>query len=266
MNEEILYAVWMHRWYKSQPLETTSKQTLEILKPGIRNENSGPDFSDARVRIGETLWAGHVEIHVCSSDWELHGHHLDDAYNNVILHVVYEHDREVYTASGALLPTLALKSLIEEEKLERSLALLAESHWLRCASQVENVNKVRWALWFDRLAIQRLEQKVELLNTRFHQCHMDHEESFYRSLASAYGFRVNSPAMEMLAGIIPLRVIRKYAGNALVIESLLFGSAGMLNGFFEDDYPRKLQNEYIFFSNETRDHSSPARDLEIYET
>ncbi|MCC7302354.1 MAG: DUF2851 family protein [Bacteroidia bacterium] len=247
MNEQILYAAWEHRWYKAGPLRTTCGESLEILRAGVRNEHSGPDFSDARIRIGNTLWAGNVEMHVKSSDWEQHGHRTDASYNNVVLHVVFEHDKDIFTKAGTKIPALELKEMLDPDLLRECLEFTHRSGWLQCSGRLKEVSPVKWTLWLERLAVLRLEEKVEVIRQRLQQTNNDWEETLYRTLASAYGFRVNSPPMEMLAGAIPWKILRRYAGNSLVYESILYGAAGMLNGFFADEYPRKLQNEFIFF-------------------
>lgn len=249
MTEEVLYTIWMYGWYRKDELRTPCGMDLKILKPGIRNEHSGPDFSDARIRMDGALWAGQVEIHVKSSNWNLHRHSEDEAYNNVILHVVYEHDEEVFTSAGAKLPVLELKSLLDPEKLRVSMELLENTHWLRCESRLSEVNPVRMSLWLDRLAVQRMEEKIIPLKERFEMCRNDWEECLYRTLAHAFGFRVNSPAFEMLSMYLPYKWIRKYRYSEVLLESLVFGAAGFLDTFFEDHYPRTLQNEFKYLGS-----------------
>ena len=110
MKEELLHFVWQSKLLLSQSLTTTSGLPVTIVQPGNRNANAGPDFFNARLQIGDTIWAGNIEIHISSSDWDRHRHTSDEAYNNVILHVVYIHDREVLNAQGEQIPTLELRS------------------------------------------------------------------------------------------------------------------------------------------------------------
>jgi hypothetical protein len=113
MNEEFLAYLWGYRLL-APTLQTTSGEPVEVLFPGNRNPDAGPDFFNARLRIGSTLWAGNVEIHVRASDWYRHGHHTDDAYRNTILHVVWEDDTSGTSREIAGLPVLILKGCYDE--------------------------------------------------------------------------------------------------------------------------------------------------------
>ncbi|HMP32103.1 MAG TPA: DUF2851 family protein, partial [Saprospiraceae bacterium] len=93
INEDFLYFIWESKQLANKILTTYDGQELSIVHFGFRNRVSGPDFTGAKVKIGEVLWAGNVEMHVKASDWYLHKHDDDKAYNNVILHVVWINDR-----------------------------------------------------------------------------------------------------------------------------------------------------------------------------
>ena len=99
-TEDFLHYLWKFRLFDNTDLKTVDGEVIHIYSAGIHNTHSGPDFSNARIRIGDTTWAGNVEIHVPSSDWRKHNHANDEAYKNVILHVVYRDDEPVITADG----------------------------------------------------------------------------------------------------------------------------------------------------------------------
>ena len=113
--EDLLHHVWKFRLFKRQKLQTTEGEVIEIIKPGFHNRNAGPDFENAKIKIGDTLWVGNVEIHLNSSDWYRHQHHRDMAYDNVILHVVSKHDREISRSDGTRIAVLEIESLISDE-------------------------------------------------------------------------------------------------------------------------------------------------------
>ena len=108
MNEHILAYLWQHpRWWLL-PLATVSGSSLQILKAGQVNTDSGPDFLNAQIQIDDLIWVGHVELHVRSSDWYAHKHESDTAYDNVVLHVVWEHDLPIFDTDERPISTLEL--------------------------------------------------------------------------------------------------------------------------------------------------------------
>src|SRR5438874_492711 len=100
MQEELLHYAWKHRAFNANRIFTADDEEVKVLRTGEHNTNAGPDFLNAQVTIGDTHWAGHVEIHVNSSDWNSHRHSLDPAYKNVILHAVYEKDTDENIPKG----------------------------------------------------------------------------------------------------------------------------------------------------------------------
>ena len=103
-----MHYVWKHKLFPLRELETSDGQTVEVIDPGLHNHNAGPDFFNAKVRIGRTLWVGNVEIHDKSSDWYLHGHDKDQRYDNVILHVAGVLDAEVMNTNGEFVRQMQL--------------------------------------------------------------------------------------------------------------------------------------------------------------
>src|ERR1700757_5222610 len=99
-TEDFLHYVWKFRLFDKADLKTVDGDEIEIHSVGIHNTDAGPDFQNARIRIGGTVWAGNVEVHVPSSDWVKHNHTTDKAYDNVILHVVYRDDAPVILPDG----------------------------------------------------------------------------------------------------------------------------------------------------------------------
>jgi hypothetical protein len=75
MNEKFLHHIWLYKMYKPGLYTTIKGEPVEIIHPGFHNKDAGPDFFNAKVKIGDTLWAGNIEIHQNASDWQKHGHH-----------------------------------------------------------------------------------------------------------------------------------------------------------------------------------------------
>ena len=259
MKEDFLYYLWSY-YLKGQDLKTVDDYTVVIDKPGRRNVNSGPDFFDARVRINGTLWAGNVEIHVNGSDWFKHHHHLDPAYSNVLLHVVYECDVPVYRKNGSLIPCIELKPLVDGKLYETYQKYLLSKQWISCASDIQTVDHFVMYNWLQRLAFERLEEKATEIKNQlvFHKG--DFQEVFYKFLMRAYGFNVNSTAFEQLAHSLPYPLLLKHKNDLLQLEALLLGQAGLLPEKPKESYVKQLAAEYKYLSEKYElKPLSPAR-------
>lgn len=246
MREELLHFVWNTGNFNSLNLTTTGGDKIEIISKGLHNTNAGPDFLNAKVKIGDTIWAGHVELHINSSAWIQHNHHTDKAYDNVILHVVYENDKEVKRADETTMPTLTLKELINEKVINQYEDLISNSHWIPCERLLPKVDEFIINSWLDRLTAERLEQKTEPITVLLKETKNDWQEAFYRMLARYFGLKVNAEPFEALAQSLPQIIIAKHKNNITQIEALLFGQAGLLESNFNDDYPNALKKEYDF--------------------
>jgi hypothetical protein len=245
MTEEFLYYIWQYRLYKPA-LMLTSGEAFQVVRPGDRNSDSGPDFFNARIRIGDTLWAGNVELHINSSDWFRHNHQFDKSYDSIILHVVYNHDREIPRADGTNLPTLEFANHIDQDAWKRYVQFMEARSWIPCESLIPNVQTICWSVWLTRLLVERLERKAARVEQALTASSNDWNQAFYRLLARNMGFKLNNEAFEMLASSLSYRHLAKHADNLFQLEAMVFGQAGLLNGPFQDSYPTKLQKEYDF--------------------
>lgn len=250
MNEEFLYYLWLNQLFSIEL--TTSDEKIAILHPGQRNTNSGPDFFNARIKIGKTTWAGNVEIHVYSSDWIRHNHHKDPAYDNIILHVVFEDDKPVRRKNGEAIPTLVLKNNFDPLMFRKYRGFIHSSKWIACEDLIHSVNHFEQMSWFDTLMAERLEEKTKAVQQELDISENDFQEVFYRKLARNFGFSTNADAFESLANSLPLRILAKYTNNLPQIEALLFGQAGLLKKENTDDYAEELYKEYLFLSEKHR--------------
>lgn len=247
MNEQFLSFIWKHRLFSGE-LTTSGGVPVQVMKPGEQNNHSGPDFFNALIRIGETLWAGNVEIHVKASDWYRHHHQTDKAYGNVILHVVYEADMDIITPDLTTIPTLELKSHTDAAVLKKYLGFKNSKMSIPCGNSLGELKPVTLAGWLDRMLVQRLEHKSVLIAQALSVNRNDWEDAFYQLLARNFGFNVNAGPFEMLARVLPRQLLMRHASQPHQIESLVFGQAGFLETEFKDEYPQLMQSEYRFLS------------------
>jgi hypothetical protein len=246
-TEDFLHYVWKFRLFDRKDLLTDDGETLEILSVGMHNTDSGPDFHNARIRIGGTEWAGNVEVHLSASDWQKHGHTTDNAYENVILHVVYRNDEPLMLSSGRKVPTLQLKDRVPDELFDRYRQMVfGNQRIIPCEGSIAGIDGLIMHNWLTRVLVERLEKRSTAVTDALALNRGDWEETFYQFLAANFGFKTNALPFELLAKSLPQIILAKHKNNAMQIEALIFGQAGFLNGELKDDYPVKLQKEYDF--------------------
>ncbi len=244
MKEEFLHYLWKYKLFNTNNLQTQTNEKVEVINPGLHNNDSGPDFFNAKIKIGNTIWAGNVEIHQKSSDWYHHQHHKDKAYDSVILQVVDKHDREVFLTNNTIVPTLEVKyDAVLYKNYEK---LINSESWIACEKDIPTVDNFLIKKWMEALTIERLEEKALRIKRQLKQSHNNWEETFYCQLARNFGFKLNTEPFELLAKSLPLKVIAKHKNNLTQIEALLFGQAGFLNEENGNDYFLKLKSEYYF--------------------
>lgn len=244
MKESVLHFIWQYKLFIPSALLTTDGQTVEIIDTGKPNSDAGPDFFNAKIKIGDTLWAGNVEIHTYSTDWKRHHHSTDKAYDNIILHVVKHADAEVFRSNGEKIPQV---ELVYPPAIEQNYqSLLAAKLRIPCAAKIHTVPAILISSWKAALLTERLEQKTNRINVLLAESTMNFEEVFYITLAKSYGFGTNGEVFEALARSLPLTVLAKHKNNLFQIEALLFGQAGLLNEISSDEYEAALFREYVF--------------------
>ncbi|MDP5158720.1 MAG: DUF2851 family protein [Flaviramulus sp.] len=247
MKEDFLHYLWKFKKFQTNTLKTQIGEPIEIVSVGEHNFNSGPDFFNAKLKIGIQLWAGNVEIHVKSSDWFLHNHEQDKAYDNVILHVVWEHDTEIFRKDNTVIPTLQLKDFIADNVLNNYQKLFNKKHtWINCETEFASVDDFLIKNWLERLYFERLEQKSETIQALLQASQNDWEAVLFKMLTKNFGLKVNGDSFFSLANSIDFSVIRKTQNNLETLEALLFGQAGFLNDDFQDLYYLGLVKEYAF--------------------
>ena len=244
MKESILHYVWQNKLFVAHDLRTTEGEKLEVIDIGRNNTDAGPDFFNAKIRIGETLWAGNVEIHSCSTEWYKHNHQSDKAYDSVILHVVLHADCEVFRTDGERIAQLELNYPTQIDANYEQL--FSQQKWIPCSDKISLVPSVFIQSWKNALLTERLEQKTDSIEKLLSERNKNWEEAFYITLARNFGFGTNSQAFESLAKSLPHSVLGKHKDNIMQLEALLFGQSGLLYLSKQDDYSVNLKKEYDF--------------------
>lgn len=246
MNEDFLQFLWQYRLFNEQELVSESGENIKIINIGTKNSDAGPDFFNARIEYNEIEWAGNIEIHNNASDWNKHKHHQDETYDNVILHVVWNKDCEVFTTKNR--PVLTIKLPVLDKTKVEYLDLYENHKLIACSEKLKNFN-LPITTYLTSLSIARLEKKSSFIHFELKESNYNWEETWYRVLAYSYGLKVNAQAFLMLAKSIPLSIIQKNTGNLLTIEALFFGQSGLLPSESADNYVTSLINEYKYLQS-----------------
>ncbi|MGZ3955650.1 MAG: DUF2851 family protein [Flavisolibacter sp.] len=240
-GEKLLQYIWQLQYFNNSELKTTTGEKLEIIYPGQLNTNQGPDFSQARIKIDNTILVGSIELHLRTSQWNEHGHSKDPNYKNVVLHVVFEDDEQ-----PSSLPVLELQPRISNLLLDRYNALMNSPYFIPCGRSISQVKEITWLSWQERLLAERLTRKSTMVLRFLEESKGHWEEAFWWLLARSFGMKVNSDAFESVARSISINHLGKHKNQIHQLEALLLGQAGLLNQDFLEEYPKLLQREYAF--------------------
>ena len=247
MKENLLHFIWKYKLFSTNKLISTAGESIEIKSTGSSNLNAGPDFLNSKISIGGQLWAGNIEIHIHSSDWYAHGHESDDSYQSVILHVVWEHDVEIFYSSNQVLATLELKNLINSKTLCNYTKLFDKNKkWINCEKDIATTDAFVLNNWLERLYFERLEQKAAQIQQVLEKNHNNWEATLFVLLAKNFGLKVNGEAFLSFANSFDFSIVRKVSSNRDQLEALFFGQAGLLVDPIESMYFQELKDEYSF--------------------
>lgn len=237
--EELMYYVWQQKMFQS--ILTLDNTEIEIINPGLRNLDAGPDFFNAKIRINDTLWAGNVEMHVRASDWFRHHHHDDRAYDSVILHIVLQADAVIRLHDGEMVKTVVMKipqDVMEKyEKLTNRGQIIFSA--INCRKHLNAVPSLILHDWQTSLAIQRMMNKVSRVKDIIDNKQKSWPEAFYVLLCRSLGTGINSDSCERLARSLPYVYLQKHADNIRQLEAMLLGQGNLI----EDETTR---SEYEF--------------------
>lgn len=249
--EKLMQYVWQHRLWLPSDMSTTDGLRVDVIDPGLLNTNAGPDFFNAKIRIGDRLWVGNVEIHVRASDWHRHGHDADPAYDSVVLHVVGRDDTRIYRRNSEEIPQLVMACAADFSKSYHEMVNNPVAE-LPCAEHIPAIDSIYLTDWVTSLGFERLYAKSERIATYAKRFNGDWGQAIYVALARALGFGINGDAFERLAFATPLRQLMRHRGSAETIEGALFGQAGFLDNISaegsEADYIARLKQEYAFLA------------------
>lgn len=249
MKEDFLHYLWKFKKFDTTNLKTSNDEDITIVNAGQYLQLAGPDFFNAQITIANQKWAGNVEIHIKSSDWYIHHHERDEAYDSVILHVVWEHDTEVFRKNNTEIPVLELKNYVSKETLEKYQSLLTPKSWIYCEKQLEEINEFTVNNWKERLFFERLERKSIKIQELLVQTNQDWEAVLFCLLAKNFGLNTNGELFLKIAQSIPFSVFRKESFELENIEALLFGKAGLLNIEKEDTYYKNLHTRFNYLQH-----------------
>jgi hypothetical protein len=265
MQEDFLHHIWKHKKIGVNNLKTVNGEPIVINSVGQHNHNSGPDFFNAQLKIGNQLWAGNVEIHIKSSDWFLHNHEQDKAYDNVILHVVWEDDTEVFRKDNSVIPTLELKNIVDVGLLHNYERLFAKQNkWINCENDFATIDSFTLDNWLERLYFERLERKSKNIETLLEASKNDWEAVLFKMLTRNFGLKVNGESFFSLAQSIDFSIIRKTRNTPLVLEALLLGQSGLLEQDIEDAYHLSLKKEYEFLKQKFSLNNTQVLPLQFF--
>lgn len=246
MKEAFLHFIWLHKKLDFSNLKTINGDIITVLSTGIYTQQAGPDFFNAKIEINNQVWAGNIEMHIKSSDWYLHNHQQDPNYNNVILHVVWEHDTDVFYPNNKPIPVLELKNQIEDKLLSNYLKLNATKNWIFCENDIKNATQFTLSNFKEKLLIERLQQKEGVIKQLLEINKNNFNAVFFIFLAKNFGLNSNGASFEAIANHISFKVFQKEQNSLLHLEALLFGFAGLLQGEFQDQYPKELQKVFHY--------------------
>lgn len=252
MKEKLLQYIWKFRYFNLAELKTVDGDALQLIHPGTHNTDQGPDFLNAKIKINETLWVGHVEVHLTSKDWNRHKHSADPHYKNIILHVVWHHDAEIRDINGVNLPTIELKERVANPLLQRYELLMEKEQdktqsFIPCQNLLTPFDEFKITAWKSRLVAERLERKTKKVFQILEQTGYHWEETLWQLTAANFGGKMNGTFFRQIAETLPQKILALHKNQPIVIQALLFGQAGLLEETFTDKYPLLLQKEYAFY-------------------
>ncbi|MCG8581324.1 MAG: DUF2851 family protein [Bacteroidales bacterium] len=243
MDEDFLHYIWQYKLYKPNLL-TVNGKAVEVIHPGTKNTDGGPDFFNAKLKIDGTLWAGNVEIHQNEKEWYEHRHHEDSAYDNVILHVVQKNSTSTFNSKEREIPVCQIE--VSNGLQAKYQKLYFNELWIPCADAISGINSFTLHQWIERVLIEKLEEKSILIESLLKESKNNWDQVFFILLCRSFGFGINGLPFELMARQTTFTVLLKHADNLFQVEAILLGQAGFLKNSMTDQYSRALKNEYDF--------------------
>lgn len=253
MQEDFLHYIWKFRKFCSPKLKTSRGKALSIVSAGIHNFNSGPDFLNAIIIVDSIKWAGNIELHINSSDWLIHNHQNDPSYESVILHAVWNHDKEIKRLDGSVIPVLELKKYVSKEVFTSYHNFVHyKQKWIPCETHLRSINDFIKNKWIERLFFERLESKTNAVFSVFENTRQDWEATFFKLLLKNFGLKINQDSFLSIAESIPFSTFRTLFNDLNYFEAMLYGQAKLLDRSIDNNYYLKLKADYQFLKNKFR--------------
>lgn len=255
MQEEYLHYLWRLKRLDFNKLHLINfhQEPVNITETGWYNLDAGPDFFNGAIEINGIKWHGNIEHHVKSSDWYLHKHHLDPAYENVILHVVYEYDKPV-VVKGRELPTIELKHQIDPSHLSNYHHILQNCSSIPCSSQIKE-HFFELSQQIDLSFLNRIERKGLALLEGMKTVHKHKNALFIHAILKAIGGKTNAIPMQELAHLLSYNSLQREKWDKIRLEALVFGAAGFLDETQQDAYYQQLKKQWCILKAKYRLHS-----------
>ncbi|WP_353083870.1 DUF2851 family protein [Flavobacterium sp.] len=248
MKEDFIHYIWKYKKFNFSNIKTSDGEELTILNSGDYLQKEGPDFFNAQIIIADQKWAGNIEIHVKSSDWYLHHHEKDINYNNVILHVVWNHDTPIYRKDNSEIPVFEIKNYVSQDVQHTYKELSTKKSWIYCENQIKNIDSFVLANWQERLFLERLEEKAKPIQELLIETHQDWEAVLFYLLAKNFGLNTNGDAFYKISKSLTFSLIQKESLEVIYLEALLFGQANLIPDDVEDNYPKELKDWYDYLA------------------
>jgi hypothetical protein len=174
INERFLRQIWQKKLFDHNELKTLDGSPLEIFDTGSPNNDGGPDFLKAKIKVGSEEYTGDIEIHQNISDWLLHSHSGNPKYNNIVLHVVLYNQASfipTFTHSGRKIPVFILENYLNKPLSEVWEDAITEEREERnknipCFGKNDKIDLEKKYIWLERLGFRRLEARIKSLGDR----------------------------------------------------------------------------------------------------
>lgn len=247
MDEYFLQFLWRFQKFGTGQIFLTSGEELKVLKTGFQNSNSGPDFKESKIKIGDLLWSGSVEIHHKSSDWNRHNHQNDPAYDNVILHVVWIDDKEIHI-NNTPIPTLEISKYVIPNLESEYRRYINQPDTIKCSNHIKTIPAIQISSLLDTSLVNRLQEKSDSVLATLEKCNGNWEETTYRIISKNFGFKTNNENFESLSQSLEYSILRKHYNQPTQTFALIFGMAGYLETELDDYYINELKTEFGYLS------------------
>ena len=243
MNEKLLQYLWNFKIFNSFDFKDMEGNELEILDFGKWNFDSGPDFLFGKIKFKNLILAGNIELHVKSSDYIFHQHSGNPEFENLILHVVFNHDMEIEELNKKNIPTLELKNYIDQNLLWKYESLLNENQFIPCANLFEP-SKIPFQFAEETL-FKKLDEKSLEIEESLRINKNNYEAVLFQNLAYAFGLKVNSLIFRQIAECLDFTIVNKIRQNQTQLEALCFGICNWLENA-KDEQTKIWKREFDF--------------------